>query len=105
MPWDHLAAVFQSCFHRMLDAAAAGHFHADDCHGLDVILRQDVRELFGIVAFIQLGAANQGYFIFYKINVKICICICSAVGGNQKACIFKIRGCCRNKLDLYRPLI
>ena len=60
LPGDEFATLLEGLLHRQLDAAAAGHLHAHDGDAPDIVLPDDLRQLFGIVHAVQLGAAHQG---------------------------------------------
>ena len=60
LPRDELPALLERLFRRQLQPAAAGYLHADDGDALDVVLPDDLRQLFGIVHAVQLGAAHEG---------------------------------------------
>ena len=88
----------------MLQAAAAGHLHADDGNAFDIVFADDLAELFRIICAVQLGAAYQGDPSFDEFFVKIPVSKSGAVGGDKKVCSVKKRRFDGDKLDLYRPL-
>ena len=69
-----------------------------------MIAGDDLRQLLRVVAFIQLGAADQCDAVFDKGIVKVPEGIGRTVGGNQQICPVKIGGENRSQFDLYRPL-
>ena len=48
LPRNELSAGLQRLFRCHLQAAAAGHLHAEDGHALDIVIAQDLGELFEI---------------------------------------------------------
>ena len=60
-------------FGRLFNAAAAGNFHADDRQTADLVLPEDFRQLFCIIAFIELGASDQRDAVPDKAIMKISV--------------------------------
>ena len=60
LPGEELAAVFQGSDGGVFETAAAGHLHPHDGHALDVVIAEDLGQLFAVVHGIQLGAADEG---------------------------------------------
>ena len=75
-----------------LNSTAAGYLHADDGDALDVVLPDDLRQLFGIVHAVQLGTAHQRDVSLDEPLVEGGVGVGGAVGGNQEPCAVKIRG-------------
>ena len=88
----------------MLNPSAAGDLHPDHSHFFDLISCQNCTELFRIVLFIELWAADQCNVITDKFLVEISVGEGGTIGGNQQICIVKIGGVDRYEFDLYRPL-
>ena len=59
LPRDKFPALLERLFRRQFQPAAAGHLHPHDGDALDVVLPDDLRQLFRIVHAVQLGAAHQ----------------------------------------------
>lgn len=83
MQGDVFATVFQSSLHRVTQTTAAWNGHPGDCDGSDIVVLENLRQLFSVVHCIQLGAANQRYLILHEIMVKIAVGIGGTVSGNQ----------------------
>ena len=104
LPWDEFSAGLQRAFCRIFNAAAAGNLHTDDGQALNIVMGDDLRKFFSIIAFVQLWAANQRNVIADKVIVKISVSVSRTVGGNQQIGIVKVRCIDRNQLDLNRLL-
>ena len=88
----------------VFNAAAAGHFHAHNGYAADFILRNNGGQLFGIVAFIKLGAADERNAALHEIMVEGCISICGAVGGDEQVGVVEVGSVHRHQFDLHGPL-
>mgnify|MGYP006874944806 CR=1 FL=1 len=58
LPRNELAGRLQGALGGIFQPAAAGHLHAHNGDALDVVLPDDLGQLFGIVHAVQLGAAH-----------------------------------------------
>ena len=105
MPGDELAAVFKGCFRSSLQAAAARNFHADNGHALNVIVPDDLSQLFGIVDIIQLGTSDQCDLTLHKLFMHIGVGISRAVRCDQQLRIIVEMCLRRQELDLTGPLL
>ena len=90
--------------HGMLDAAAAGNFHAHNGDASDIVIGQDRGQLLGIVDAVQLRAADQGNVIPDEFIVKIAVGVGGAVRSHQELRSVEIRCVHRRQFDLDRPL-
>jgi hypothetical protein len=59
LPGNELAGFLQRLLRGQFKPATAGHLHAHDGDGLDVVLAQDLRQLLGVVNRIELGASDK----------------------------------------------
>ena len=57
-PGNEFAALLQCALDGVFNAAAAGDLHPHDGHALDVIVLNDLRQLFAVVHAVQLGSAD-----------------------------------------------
>ena len=92
LPGDHFAAVLKGRDHSPLQPAAAGHFHPQNGHALDVVLAQDLGQLFAVIHIVQLGAADQRHFAPHELLMDIGIGIRRAVCRHQKLGPCKVGG-------------
>ena len=96
------------CHQRTLDGvfktAAARNLHAQDFDALDIVVRNDLRKLLGVVALIQLRTADQRDVVFHKVSMEIAVGVCCTVRRDQQICAIKVRCAHGNELDLTRPL-
>ena len=83
LPGNELSAGLKRLFCRHLQAAAAGHLHAEDGHALDVVAAQDLSELFAVIHSVQLRAADKGHLAAHKLLMEIGVGIGRAVRCNQ----------------------
>ena len=60
LPRNEFPALLERLFRRQFQPAAAGHLHPHDGDAFDVVLPDDLRQLFGIVHAVQLGTAHKG---------------------------------------------
>lgn len=67
-----------------LNAPTAGDRHPYNGDAADVVLSQNGGELFTIVPFVQLGAADKGHPAPDKVPVKGAVGVGGAVGSNEK---------------------
>lgn len=88
----------------MLETAAAGNLHTDDGDAFNIVVCDNLRQLFGVIAVIQLRTANQRNPAPDKVLVESSIGIGGTVCGYQQVCTVKIRSVYRDKLNLYRLL-
>ena len=84
-PRNKLPTGHKRPLRRILDPAAAGHFHAYNGQTLDVIPRNDRRQLLGIIALVQLGAPDQRDAVPDKLLMEVGIRIRRAIGGDLKS--------------------
>ena len=105
LPRDEFAAVFEGCDSGMLNAAAARNLHPYNRDALYIIIPYYFGQLFAVITSVELWASNKCYAVFYKLAVKIAVCISGAVSLNKQMRSVKIRCSCRDKLYLNRPLI
>ena len=87
-----------------LNAPTAGDRHPYNGDAADVVLSQNGGELFTIVPFVQLGAADKGHPAPDKVPVKGAVGVGGAVGSNEKITAVKVGRVDRSELDLNRPL-
>ena len=85
----------------MAQAAAAGNGHPGDGNGADVVVPENLGQLFSVIHRIQLGAADQRHLILHEIVVKIAVGIGSAIRSDQQICAIEIEGIGRQQLDLH----
>lgn len=104
LPRNKLPACHQRVLHSRLDSSAARNLHANNCHALDIIIADDLRELLGIVYGIQLRTSDQCQMSVNEIVVEVSVCVSGAIRGNEKLRTVKVRGADRDELDLNRPL-
>ena len=71
LPRNELSAGLKRLFRRHLQAAAAGHLHAEDGHALDIVAAQDLGQLFAVIHSIQLRAADKGHLAAHKLLMEI----------------------------------
>lgn len=83
LPGEEFAAVPEGGLYRRFQAAAAGDLHADHGDALDLVVLDDLEELFRIVHGIQLGAADQGDLAGHQLLVEPGVGKGGAVGGDQ----------------------
>ena len=57
LPRNELFALLKRLFRRHLQPAAAGNLHAHNGHASDVVVSDDLRQLFGIIHAVQLGTS------------------------------------------------
>lgn len=99
-----LAALGHGGLYSPLNAAAAGDLHTDHQHIPDRIAPQNFRELFRIVALVQLGAADGGNPARHETGVEV------RAGEGGAVCCHQQRGAVikrsfhRQEFELYRPL-
>ena len=105
LPRNELPTVPERVFRRSLQSSAARHFHSDNRNALDVVILDDLGQLFGVIHHIELRAADQGDFTLHKILVHIRVGIGGAVGGNQQLCAVVERSLSRQQFNLDRPLV
>ena len=104
MPRNKFTACLQCLLRRILDPAAAGNLHTQNRHRLNVVVSNDLCQLFRVIHGIQLRTADQRYFAFYEFLVEVTISVGSTIGCNQKLRSVEKRRVYRHKLDLDRPL-
>ena len=71
---------------------------------LDIVLAQDLGQLFAVIHIVQLGAADQRHFAPHELLMDIGIGIRRAVCRHQKLGPCKVGGVHRHQLDLAGPL-
>lgn len=101
---EELSALLKRLFRCHFQSAAARHFHTHNGHASDVVVSDDLRQLFGIIHAVQLGTSYEGDMPSDEPLVKCGVGVSRAVGGNQQFCTVKIGCVNRNELDLDRPL-
>ena len=104
LPRDEFAAASERVLCRSLESAAAGNFHADDGHALDVIIPDDLCQFVRIVHCIQLRAADDRDFAAHKFLMHVGVSVSRTVGSDQQLCSVKEGSLRRNQLDLAGPL-
>ena len=104
LPRDELAAVLQGRDRRVLQTAAAGHFHAQDRDAPDVVVFEDLGQLLAVVHGIQLGTADEGDLAPHELLVEVCIGVGGAVGGDEQLGPVEVGCVHRHQLDLAGPL-
>ncbi|CAN3974440.1 PH domain-containing protein, partial [Dysosmobacter welbionis] len=70
----------------------------------DIVAAKDLRQLFGIVSLIQLGAADQRDAAPHEPLVEVRPGISRAVRRDQQPGTVEPGGLHRHQLDLHRPL-
>ena len=103
-PGDELAACLQRVCRRPFKSAAAGNFHPHDDKFLDVVLREDGRQLLGVVSLVQLGAADDRDASTHQVAVEVGVCVGRAVCGDEQFCAVEPRSLDGNELYLHGPL-
>ena len=88
----------------VLKSAAAGHLHAREGDGLDIVCGKDLAELFGIIDGVELRAADERHAAFHEIGVEAAAGIGAAIGGDEQIRTVKIRGLDRRETDLHGPV-
>ena len=96
---------FCSAVNGVFQSAAARHLHADNGYAFDVVLTEDFGQLLAVIHIIQLGTADECYLPPDKILMEVCVRVSGAVCRDQEFRAVEIRCICRNKFDLYRPLL
>ena len=104
LPRNELSACLQRTLDSVFNSAAAGNLHSYNLNAFNVVVRNNLRQLFGIVSFVELGAANERYVVANKFVVEVAIGKSCAVGSDEKICALEIRGVNGHKLNLNRPL-
>ena len=104
LPGQKLAAALDGQPGGLFNTAAAGHLHPGDGDAPDVVFGDDPGELFGIIALVQLGTADEGDAVPDQLIVEIAVGIGRAVGGDQQVGSIKVGSVHRRQLDLHRPL-
>ena len=59
LPWEKFTACFHGIYRCMLDTAAAGNFHAYDGYAFDIILADDLGQLFTVIDSVKLRASDE----------------------------------------------
>ena len=70
----------------------------------DVVFAEDLRQLIGVVALVELGAADEHDAVFHEPPVEISMGKGGAVGRDEQMRAVKIGRVHRYQLQLYRPL-
>ena len=83
LPRNELSAGLKRLFRRHLQAAAAGHLHAEDGHALDVVIANNLGQLFAVIHSIQLRAADESHLAAHKLLMEIGVGIGRAVRCDQ----------------------
>ena len=76
----------------VLKSAAAGHLHAREGDGLDIVCGKDLAELLGIIDGVELRAADERNAALHEIGVEAAAGIGAAIGSNEQIRAVKIRG-------------
>lgn len=76
----------------MFNAAAARNLHAYHSHALNVIFRDDLCQLFGIIHLVQLGASDDRDFVFDEVIMKAAVGISCTVGCYEQIGAVKVWG-------------
>ena len=101
LPRNELSTLPECLFRRHLQPAAAGYLHPHDGDALNVVFPDDLRQLFGIVHAIQLGAAHEGDVPLDKPLMEGGIGVSGAVGGNEQSALMMGLNVRRVKLKAY----
>lgn len=83
LPGNALSADAQRLFQRVHDAAAAGNLHAHNRDAAHAALFQNHRQFVRVIAFVQLGAADQRDAALHEFLVKAAVGIRRAVRRDQ----------------------
>lgn len=97
------AAFSERVFYGIRQPSATRHFHFDYGDFFDIVIFENICELFGIINRVKLGAANQYRVVFDKPFLKTIAREGGAIGGNQKTSVKTIR-LWRRELDLHGPV-
>ncbi len=76
----------------VLKSAAAGHLHAREGDGLDIVCGKDLAELFCVIDGVELRAADERHAAFHEVGVEAAAGIGAAIGGDEQIRAVKIRG-------------
>ena len=104
LPGDKFTACLKRALNGVFNACAARNLHSHNSHAFDVVVRDYLCELFGIITIIELWTAYKCNSSSDEIIVKAAVGICRAVGGNEKIGVVKIGSVDGNELYLTRPL-
>ena len=104
LPGDEAFAGLQGFGGSLFQSAAAGDLHAHDSKTFDIVLSQNLGQLFSIVYSVQLGTADEGDPSPDEVLMKAGISISAAVRRDQEMRLIKIRGSKRRQFNLHRPL-
>ena len=83
LPRNELSAGLKRLFRRHLQAAAAGHLHAEDGHALDIVAAQDLNKIIEEIQSIKIRAADKGHLAAHKLLMEIGVGIFRAIRCNQ----------------------
>lgn len=97
--------MLQGSFDSLLDAAAAGDFHADDGNAFNVICQQDLGQFAAVIFIIQLWAADECDVVFDEFAVEVTVSKGCTVSGNEKSAVLQISCVGIDQFDLDRPLL
>lgn len=81
MAGNRFSAVLQRSHGSVTDPVAAGDFHFDDGHALDLVLTDDFCELFAVVRAVKLGASYERHVSSHKFLVEAA----AGIGGQSAA--------------------
>ena len=84
LPRDELAACLKRLLRGQFKTSAARNLHADDGHGLDVVLADDFRQLLRVVHGVKLGASDNRHLAAHEVAMERGVCVGRAVGGDEK---------------------
>ena len=105
LPRNEFPAGLEGAFRGIFNTAAAWNFHADNGYAGDIVVSDDLFKFFTVACGIQPRTAYQDDPAFDKIFVEVCVGVSGAVCRDQEFRAVEIRCICRNKFDLYRPLL
>ena len=88
----------------VLKSAAAGHLHAREGDGLDIVCGKDLAELLGIIDGVELRAADERNAALHEIGVEAAAGIGAAIGSDEQIRAVKIRGLDRREPELHGPV-
>lgn len=104
MPGNELTTVLQRLLGGIFQPAAARYLHTNHGEAFDVILAEDVGELFGVVSGVQFWASDEGDAVFDEILVEVGIGISGTIGSDEQIGALKVWGIHRGQFDLHWPL-
>ena len=104
LPRDELPRRTQSLDGHALQTATARDLHARDGDALDIVARNDLGQLLGVIGAIKFRTADKANFVADEIGMEVAVRKCAAVGSDKQIGALDIRGLCRSQLNLHRPI-